>query len=112
MEEWMFWILYLVVFLLGIFVVVPYIKANVNTEDGEEVLFFGIAGSILWPVSIVAGLGYIFLWLPGIWLFKKSEKFFAPKSPPTPLEVDHAKSSYRHVEYIVEDENYSPHREV
>jgi hypothetical protein len=107
-------IIYLAVALFGAFVVVPFLRARTSL-DSEEVLILGLIGSVVWPLAIVVIIGYHILWLPGVWLFGKSEAFFAPKPPippPPPPVVNVAKSTYRHVEFVTDDQEYSSHREI
>jgi len=107
-------LIYLVVMLFGAFVVVPFLRARTSL-DSEGVLVFGLVGSLFWPLAIAVIIGYYTLWSPGVWLFGKSEEFFAPKPPPSPIPppaVNPAKSTYRHVEFITDDQEYVSHREV
>lgn len=107
---------WLSVALLGIFLVLPYLRIRTSLlkqYNKNDIYFFGVLYSFAWPIS----LPVLFLLYPCMYVCVEAvsmiEGIMQRKSLPVPVKpeppaVNAAKSDYRHVKY---DDGYSHHRE-
>lgn len=98
----MIYFLYIVVILFSLLIVAPYLKNNneyVISLEKDSFVALTILVSLFWIIAIPAIAIILLVIGPGMYLYNKSDKYFADKTIKNLPEINESKSTYRHVEY-------------
>lgn len=109
----MFNIFYVLMILFCIFVITPFlrIRMKVMTDYGD--LSICIIGSMVWPVPLLIVILYFLIYLPSVYFYGIAEKaWIVAPIVPSVSNINEAKSTYRHTEFVDEDMKYNPSNEI